>query len=247
MLILRKVKGVNEILPPLSQNLTYLQNRIIVNILSWSKNNLLNSNKNYPVDNVTPLLSHLAPLPCYELSPYHLKIFDPEVNKEILFENFYQSCKVFSKMEAQHQGGYANWVHGEEIHCVDDKITPEYLNWRKKVRLHQCPLRYPAGYQDRSKVLFSYYEGRRLTYLEARKQIYCANYERAVHNHQLIKYLRELLRQGFTLEIIDVDLPGVSAFSIDENDKFILEYNKYIVDTSLAFGHSWTVAKLILA
>lgn len=57
------------------------------------------------------------------------------------------------------------WNHPAEVHVRDDVCTPEYYGWRHKGITNPVAVRY--------QVLFSLTDdGRRLNYIEARKEIY---------------------------------------------------------------------------
>ena len=80
----------------------------------------------------------------------------------IIFENLWQYSKVYH----------------EHFNATEDKILPAWYWWRDAGWASQKANRYPMG--KGRKPLFSYWDGERLNYIEARKKIYAPIYARQV-------------------------------------------------------------------
>ena len=147
------------------------------------------------------------------LCPYYLKTDGNEEcdnQGEILFENFYQGCKVYNVV-------YENEVYPSRFQSGNPqylwwKFTPKnpkgdvilqnnevdgdlYLNWRNDLWNCKHPIRYPNKRNRRSQTQFSVTISKdgtqtRLNYINARKQIYTKEYIRLIK--QLPEY-QELL------------------------------------------------------
>lgn len=143
----------------------------------------------------------------YEISPYILS------DQGIIFENHYQYCKLYRKVYAQREvkSGKLIWEHPEEIHINEEgKVTSEYWTWRTKGFNNPYPVRYPNGFHGRTECVASlYYNGSGwefLSYVEARKKIYCKTYERLVKRTNAYKQLKNLYDSGISLQINEIDV-----------------------------------------
>ena len=123
-------------------------------------------------------------------------------------ENAWQYCKVYPQ--------YDN--HGEP--------TEEYFEWAHKGWCNSLPVRYPMG--KGKKPLYSWWDGHKLSYLEARKHIYVPLYARAVIKTRgflkLMELYIEALGQNKTLYLRDYDAyrheeAGMTLRQVLENDK----------------------------
>lgn len=191
---------------------------IQLNTLSWFPNNTYQGIK------------------IYELTPYHLK-----VNGQI-FENIWQFAKLYPKVYAQNQvyNGVTQWQWPSENHVISGVLQPEYLKWRESGMNCPYPVRYPNGYNHRKECICHLWningEFKSLKYIEARKEIYCKLYRQSVKETSAFK---EILKYP-KLQLIDVDVPQGDTIVTQEN------YDKYLNDTSQAFGHTWSLAALLL-
>jgi hypothetical protein len=72
----------------------------------------------------------------------------------------------------------------------DGEPTEKYFDWANKGWNSKSPQRYPMG--KGKKPLYSWWDGKTYTYVEARKKIYIPLYARAVVNTKGFKHLQEL-------------------------------------------------------
>lgn len=74
--------------------------------------------------------------------------------------------------------------HPSEYHVNENKdVLPAYWAWRHKLLYNPYPVRYPNGYHGRRIALCCLWPNetgqyRQLSYIEARKKIYCPEYAR---------------------------------------------------------------------
>jgi hypothetical protein len=109
------------------------------------------------------------------LSPFVLQagyLYDNYYAKSV--ENAYQGCKC-----------YCDFVD-------NDEPTEEYFKWAQKIWASSYVYRYPMG--RGIKPIFSYWNGEKLNYIEARKKIYIPLYSRAVIKSEAFKKLLEIYR-----------------------------------------------------
>lgn len=152
----------------------------------------------------------------HSLSPY--KLAD---SKGRLMENLWQFAKIYPKVHKQTQ---KDWSWDEEVHMVDGEPTPEYWEWRQAGMEHDKPIRYPNGFAGKAEcdcVLWPK-SGKlsdicnpeapmeRLSYIEARKRVYCKLYVMMAKKNEELQKLRAMLDKGNKLQILDVDGPDVS-------------------------------------
>ena len=138
-------------------------------------------------------------------------------------ENIWQYSKVYSdvpksKRRYSKYDDTVIWDHPAENHVIkntDGKqiLTPEYLAWRSKGSNCEYPIRYPVGFKHRHKCLFALkstdekIDPTPLDYIESRKQIYVPVYINLVKKEPQFNFLKDKLKNGENLLIIEVDGP----------------------------------------
>jgi hypothetical protein len=121
------------------------------------------------------------------LSPFFLgpcRLYGPHVAKNM--ENAWQ----FSKVYTTHVD-----IHGDPTHI--------YWDWAKKGWASDWAHRYPMGHAQRP--LYSFWDGERLDYIEARKKIYVPLYAEAVLQTPAWAELQRRFRDGEKLALRDFD------------------------------------------
>jgi hypothetical protein len=151
----------------------------------------------------------------------HGKLLPPAV----LFENFWQGIKCFTF----------------ELDEKTSTILPIYFDRREKNFSDTKPHRrvYPKKVliEKKAKVEFSYFNGKRYGWVEARKLIYCPMYAEMVTKTRYFKELKYRLEQGENLLII-----GYDGFSFDpERD----DAKAHLEDTSKSVGHEFVICCLL--
>lgn len=224
----------------------------------------------YPsYENFTPIIvmmySHSK---YYPLSPYFLK---DDQNR--IMENIWQFSKCYKNVPKtiQRKSKYDNtiiWEHDAEVHLDDnDSYTNEYAQWRLKGMHNKDPVRYPVGFNYRSKCKFASAENpdgtinnTKLNYIEARKAIYLPVYCDLVKREKLFNQLQERLNKGENLLIIEVDGPHQESLAYykekyDVGDTFIEQDTMLINNQNIsimlnddkhAFGHGYCLAMSLL-
>lgn len=210
---------------------------INLNCLSWFPNNTYQG------------------VPLYELTPYFLRDEDG-----VIFENVWQSSKVYGSVQAQHEikAGKVIWSHPSEVHVdQNNQVNAAYWNWRHKLRANPFAVRYPNGYhgrhtcrcclwlkpsdsQDLSKEGSEKPDGTwlALPYIPARKEIYCKTYARLVQQTSAFKQLQALVDAGTSIQICEMDVrPG--PITLD-----ILKYELH--NPAQPFGHGYVLAACLL-
>lgn len=128
-----------------------------------------------------------------ELSPFILTIpcslTDPEgrLFNSIIFENLWQFSKVYEK----------------HIYLDNRAPTPEWFLWRNKGWANPRAIRYPMGKGAMPE--YSYWDGERLGYIEARKKIYAPIYAKYVAVTESYRILEGIYQSGITLVLKDYD------------------------------------------
>lgn len=196
-----------------------------------------------------------------DLSPYVLRDEDGH-----LIENIWQFSKIYHRVSAQrtplgkfHMDTIV-WEHAAEQHIgKGKKVLPAYWKWRRKGFANKYAVRYPAGFFSRRSAVASLWmvngELKWLSYIEARKHIYCKEYARLAPRTNHFRALSVLLDKGINLQIVEVDGPDPAltywpytmisvhnpGLLIDEAViKFLLN------DPGKSFGHGYTIAALLL-
>jgi len=94
-------------------------------------------------------------------------------------------------------------VYPEFADFIDEDPTPDYFEWAEMGWADVKAHRYPMG-RD-TKPLYSYWDGQKLSYIEARKKIYIPLYAVAVRSTDAYKKLRELYEEKEEIWLWDFD------------------------------------------
>lgn len=216
----------------------------------------------YPsYENFTPIIIMMrSHSPFYPLSPYFLKD-----EKGRIMENVWQFSKCYKTIpkSVQMRSGYDRtviWSYPADIHLDDnDNILPAYMAWREKGMNNPEPVRYPATFGHKSQCKFALAENdfnTKLNYIEARKAIYLPLYCSLARKEKMFHDLKERLKGGENLLIIEVDGPHQESLDYYKekygvDDKFIeggtMLVNQQNADIMLnddrhAFGHGYCIA-----
>lgn len=199
------------------------------------------------------------------LSPYQLR----DTNGYLL-ENVWQFSKVYDFVDQQRiprhrfRPNDIIWEHPAERHVKDEVILPEYWGWRKKGMKAEYAVRYPNGFNGRHKCRFALWDTdlgadpaiesgnlERLSYLDARRKIYCGLYSKLAPLNSEFKKLLAMLDAGKNLLISEVDGPQIDTvhtvtklhpyLDIDDENTIRLLLN----DERRPFGHGYVIAALL--
>jgi hypothetical protein len=120
---------------------------------------------------------------------------------------------------------------------TDDQGNPDarYFQWAKDGWQDKRDHRYPMGKDV--KPLYSYWDGEKLTYVEARKKIYLPLYAGAVQKTHAFDNLKKMHEEGQTLYLWDFD--GYNHKVCD------LTYDQVINDPNRKMGHAFVIAMLL--
>lgn len=120
---------------------------------------------------------------------------------------------------------------------VDMRGEPTYdwFDWRTKGWQMARAQRYPMG--KVLKPLFSYWDGKKYGYVEARKHIYAPVYSKAVIQTSEFEHLKELYKQGKQIVLRDFD--GYDHIQLGHSLKEVIN-NPY-----KKMGHAFVLAMLL--
>lgn len=158
-----------------------------------------------------------------ELSPFFLgpiKLYGS--HQALNVENSWQFSKVYPS-------------------CADEHGEPndQYWEWAKKGWADSYAHRYPMG--KGAMPLYSYWDGKHLSYIEARKEIYIRLYAKAVRETEAFAKLQDLTKLSFELgkDIYLTDFDGY-------NHKVMgMSYEDVINDPSRKMGHAFVLAMML--
>lgn len=203
-----------------------------------------------------PVLIHVKE----ELSPY---VLTNERGEKL--ENIWQFSKVYARVGAQkihlsnkHPNSRIIWEHPEEQHIDEEnnELLPAYWAWREKGICNPYAVRYPNGFEGRHMCLYSYWEGEKLNYIQARKKIYCGEYARLAPPTAAFQDLyRALHEEDENLLLIEVDgpdptltYPPYDQISLKDPCMIMNEHNIRLLvnDERKPFGHGFVLAALLL-
>lgn len=150
------------------------------------------------------------------LSPFLLgpvELYGNYISKNM--ENGWQFCKVYS----EHADALGN-------------PTARYFSWSRAGWSSERAFRYPMG--KGTKPLYSYWNGRKLDYIAARKEIYIPLYSKAAAKTKEFKELQELYKKEDLL-IVDFDV----------YDRGVLDWDSIIACESRKMGHGFVLGMMI--
>jgi hypothetical protein len=154
------------------------------------------------------------------LSPFFLgpcKAYDGHVARNV--ENLWQKSKVYP------------------CHVNDNgDPTDEYFEWRNKGWDNPKAERYPMG--KGAKPLYSYWEGQKLTYVEARKKIYIPAYYNAVRGTPAFYTLK------MTYELAEEDL-YLWDFDGYNHKELDMTYDEVVNSETRKMGHAFVLAMIL--
>lgn len=152
------------------------------------------------------------------LSPFFcgpVKLYDDYVAQNV--ENAWQ----FSKVYKQHLDG--------------DTPSSAYFEWAERGWKDTFAHRYPMGKGAIPE--FSWFDGKKLTYIEARKAIYIPLYAEAVQKKDAFKVLKELFDSGQDIYLKDFDGYDFRKLNMSYDDVINCETRK--------MGHAFVLAMLL--
>jgi Domain of unknown function (DUF4326) len=164
------------------------------------------------------------------LSPFKLgpvSLYDSHTAQ--IFENAWQFAKLYPE-HADSQG----------------EPTTAYWNWAKHGWNSQRPYRYPLGKGRRP--LCSLWNGQRLDYIAARKQIYLPLYQNAVAQTSAYRQLEQIYHRNQSITLFDFD--GYDHTSLDMTLADVLNCatricgHAFILAMMLTYGADFTLSDL---
>lgn len=153
------------------------------------------------------------------LSPFYLgpvKLYGDYTALNV--ENAFQYSKVYE----QHVG-------------EDGQPHPCYFEWAVKGWLNTNAVRYPMG--RGAKPAYSFWDGQKLSYVEARKTIYATLYAGAVEHTDAFKQLQKLYNENKELWLWDFDGYDHHALAMSYKDVINCETRK--------MGHCFVLGMLL--
>jgi hypothetical protein len=156
-----------------------------------------------------------------QLSPFFLgpiKLYNGTYSSNL--ENAWQYSKVYSNF-------------------LDDSgnILDKYWIWSKNGWATKFAVRYPMGKGMFPE--FSYWDGERLGYIEARKKVYIPLYKEAVIKTEAFKKIQELYKKNGKIILFDFD--GYDFIMTKENQ------DEVINNPHKKMGHAFVLGMLLLA
>jgi hypothetical protein len=153
------------------------------------------------------------------LSPFFLGPIDLYGNyKSQNIENAWQYSKVY------------------EYFTNDDKEPNEsYFKWAEEGWNSKKAERYPMG--RGVKPLYSYWDGVKMNYIEARKNIYVPLYAKAVKETLSFKKLKSLYESNENIYLIDFDAHNLEPKTF--------KYIDLLNNENLKFGHGYVLSMLL--
>lgn len=181
------------------------------------------------------------------LGPINKEIW-PMIGDDVclLFENYWQYSKAFLDMGQL------------DPDTPEGNLTPKWYKWRKKGFARTKGDRHPQGtktkevmyvdekgrnwYRYRTAVT-GQFAGKRMGYIESRKSVYVPLYYRLISDKPAFLALKEAVRRGQNVQILDYDAPPVTTeVTLDLLRKSVNETSP----GGKPFGHGYVIAAALL-
>jgi hypothetical protein len=218
------------------------------------------NNKNPSYEGFIPIVVMTKSSKYGDIGPYCLKNESGHI-----MENIWQFHKVYEKVPKIKQS-YSRWdsrtiwEYPAETHITDGEPNELYWLWREAGLNAVDAIRYPVGTKHRHECLYSLLNGKKLNYVEARKEIYFKEYATLVKQHPKFIKLQKMLADGKSLLITEIDGPhqenlnyykekyNVGDDFIENDTMLSTKENLDIMlnDTINAFGHGYCLAACLL-
>ena len=118
----------------------------------------------------------------------------------------------------------------------DESVGERYFKWADDGWKDPVAHRYPMG-KGVATPLYSYWEGQKLTYVEARKKIYVPLYSQAVKKTYAFEKLKKMHEEGQDLYLWDFD--GY------DHKMLGLTFDQVLNDPNKKMGHAFVIAMLL--
>jgi len=242
----------------------------------------------YPDFKVTPVHGFETIYVMTDSFPGEFNILSPFAIKDEygrIMENVWQFSRVFpiafKKVRPRGFKDKKMATSSEELvsHTTPDgQLTDDYMLWRKTGCNYPTHIRYSNGLHDKTTAMYAYKEKEailstdtlatvrdkldsiKLDYVESRKQIYVPMYIKIVRQQPMFEVLKQKLRDGKSLLIIEVDGPhqeslqyykqkyGVTNDFITNHSMLVNQSNIDIMlnDPIHNFGHGYCLAMALL-
>jgi hypothetical protein len=194
--------------------------------------------------------------PYGDIGPYVLKNEQGQ-----LMENIYQFSKVYETVPKSKQI-YSRWDNRviwdcpSEKHVEDGEVNDAYWKWREAGMNAKEAIRYPVGMKHRGQCLYALWEGEKLNYVQARKEIYMKTYKELVMKEPKFIKLKKWLKEGKNLLIIEIDGPHQESLDyykqkynvqddfIEQSTMLATKENLEIMlnDTRHNYGHAYCLS-----
>ena len=150
-----------------------------------------------------------------QLSPFYLKFADGTI-----FENFFQSFKVWEKVDKQNK---KDWKWPAENHVdINKNPNQNWLRWHEALLHHNLPVRRPNG---KAVPLYAYWNNQKLNTIEGRKQIYIPYLKQLYRANPVYHKLLEKVRNGKNIIIVEPDGPLLDAYPNGLEVDLVMLYN----------------------
>jgi len=143
------------------------------------------------------------------------------------------------------------WVSGKRsLSLTDTDWIPEWTKWSEFIRMSGLGKRRHFKI-DKDSInpnipLCTYFKGRRLSYVESRKEMYIPWYHELVQKTEAFQYLKKRFDAGISLNLLEFD--GMKRKSASELPEPLNEMNltEMINNPSIIFGHGMVLAATLL-
>ncbi len=154
--------------------------------------------------------------PWKNLSPFFMGpvIFDStgkgDVETSLIFENFWQSRKVYNRLTKQNQKS-SGWRWPADNNQVDEHNNPtkNWYLWNEALNNYGRAVRRPNG---RAIPLYAYWKGQKLGVINSRKQIYIPHYQILLRQNIYYQTLLDIVKKGGKIIIIGPDGPDPRVY-----------------------------------
>lgn len=193
----------------------------------------------------------------FTIGPVKFTNDNGEKDSAKIFENFWQSFKVWEKVGKQNQKDKKTkedvWVWPAETHIGKDGFPNEkWEKWHNALLHNEAPVRRPNG---KAIPKYAWWDGEKLDILEARRQIYIPFLKVLYRAHPTYQKLLAKVRSGTNIMLVEPDGALLDAYP-EGMPVDLKKLESLIGETNYAkegfpkayrpFGHSFVIAMCLL-
>lgn len=149
-------------------------------------------------------------------------------------------CELYNGFVAQNVENAWQYSKVYEYYTTNGEPDERYFKWAEEGWNKTRADRYPMG-RD-AKPLYSYWDGEKLSYVEARKKIYIPLYSEAVRKTDAFEKLKKIYHDAYFNSLETLYLQDFDAHNLEP---FTFKYDDLVNNPNIKVGHAYVLAMML--